>query len=114
MDVAICGGGGIGWPMAVRRPKSAPKEQRRISLPTALWKILDEIVDIQDAATKLSGLGAYAVSDALEEAAEQYVRDLVREIGPIPPPEDVAGRQGYAKRLAEANEQAIRDDLLKQ
>lgn len=98
-------------PMARRLQRNAPTQKRRITLAMHVWEALDLIVELQtEAYREMGGEGAYAVSDLLEEAAEMYIRAIIDELGPLPrSPEE---RRGFVKRLAVANQRALREHLL--
>ena len=102
--------GRVGRSMSKRRPKG-PTYQRSITLPAHVWKLLDEVADLQSEAYLLmSGKTRFMVSDLIETGAELYLRDLIDEMGPLP--KTAEERKAFVKRLAETNQRQLVEDLL--
>lgn len=99
--------------MSQRPRKTAiPTEKRGgITLPTHVWEILEELVAINDAAyQEMGGLTRWWLSDEIRVGMEAHIRDYIREHGPLPASPEA--RANYIKKVAQANQRKLREELL--
>lgn len=98
--------------MAKKRRVKGATAQRKITLPSHVWTLLDDAASLfTDAYKANNGATKFTVSDAIESGVEMFLLSLREDLGPIPTDETSRGeRQAWVAKLAEK----IRADILEE
>lgn len=92
------------------RTKAPRTRLQGLTVSVHLKDALDLVVDLESQAyARMGGTTKASMSDLIEAAVEQYLRDYIKDHGPLPL--TAAERAEYVKRLAEAHQKSLRDDL---
>lgn len=95
----------------MKRPVKSPRAQRSVTLPLHVWELLAQIAELQsDAYELMHGTTRYTVSDLVEAGAEMYLQSIIEDVGELP--KTAEARKVFVKRLAEANQKLLADDVL--